>query len=117
MALSLDLRRRAAPLVVPALGALLGGYFGYHALTGERSLGVWWHLRQQVEETDLRLGAVRAERERLGHRVSLLHSDSLDPDLLDESARRMLGLAAADEIVIFLAPDPASPSSARPRPR
>jgi cell division protein FtsB len=33
--------------------------------------------------------------------VSALHSQKIDPDLLDERAREVLGLARPDEIIIF----------------
>ena len=44
---------------------------------------------------------VRSEREALEHRVSLLHPQTLDADMLDEMARRVLGLGRPDEIIIL----------------
>ena len=42
---------------------------------------------------------VSAERLRLENKVVLLRDESVDPDLLDEQARRLLGYVAEDETV------------------
>ena len=42
---------------------------------------------------------LRARRQALEVHVKLLRAESLDADMLDESARRMLGYARPDEIV------------------
>ena len=49
---------------------------------------------------------VRGERESLERRVRLLYPQSLDPDMLDKSARRLLNYGLPDEVVI-LDPPPA----------
>ena len=43
-----------------------------------------------------------AERKVWEHRVSLLHADRLDPDLLDERARAMLNYAHPRDLVLTL---------------
>ena len=45
------------------------------------------------------------QRAELEHRVSLLRPDSLDPDLLEEQARRLLNFGFANEAII-LTPKP-----------
>jgi cell division protein FtsB len=95
------LRRRAAKAIWPGLsvGAII--YFGYHAVNGERGLVRAAQLAQQLEQATVAAQAVAAERERWTARVQLLRSDSLDPDLLDERARFILGLTAPDEVVLY----------------
>ena len=62
--------------------------------------------RNQMQLADARaqLDELGAERRAIEHRVSLLRSDRLDPDLLDERARLMLFKARPDEIVIMEKP-------------
>jgi cell division protein FtsB len=95
------LRRRAVKAIWPGLsvGAII--YFGYHAVHGERGLVRAAQLAQELERAKVAAQEVAAERERWTARVQLLRSDSLDPDLLDERARFVLGLTAPDEVVLY----------------
>lgn len=101
MSASGEIRRRARHVAGPALVAALIGYFGYHAVQGERGLIAWLRIVQQIERTHATLDETRAEREALERRVTLLRPESLDPDLLEERARIMLNLARPDEVIIL----------------
>lgn len=82
---------------------LLGmAYFSYHALSGERGAVALVSLSKQMTDARGELDVVRAERLNLEHRVKLLRPKSIDLDLLDEQARYQLGLAAPDEVVLFI---------------
>ncbi len=96
-----EIRRRARFVVVPVLGSLLIGYFGYHALTGERSLITLWLVKQRLAESRFTFAQVSAERVRLQNRVDLMSSDHIDPDMLDERVRWTLDYVAPGELVIF----------------
>ncbi len=83
--------------------ACLGAYvfFGWHAEYGARSFGYQRSVREK-------LARIRAERDRLAARrmalearVALLRPESLDADMLDEMARKMLAFSRPDEIVSF----------------
>ena len=95
----------AGPLAIACTVA----YFGYHAIQGERGLVTWLQLSYQAEQTRVELALSRAEERRLAHRVALLRSDNLDPDMLDERARTVLNLASADEVVYFVETARATP--------
>lgn len=86
--------------VYAALMVLGTGYFLYSALEGDygkfRQMQVL--AQQKTLETELKL--VTAEREIVQNRVKRLSDGYLDLDLLDERARKVLGLMRADEIVI-----------------
>ena len=101
-----DVRRRVRHMIGPIITALLVAYFGFHAVTGERSMLSWWRLGQQIENAHITLASVRTERERLEHRVSLMRPEHLDPDLLDERARWTLNLLHPDEFLILEATSP-----------
>jgi cell division protein FtsB len=77
-------------------------YFGYHALSGSRGLLAWQELSRELDATQHELDAVRAERLDLEHKVARLRPDALDPDLVDELARRRLGLVGPLDVIILL---------------
>jgi len=95
------LRRRALKAIWPclSLGAIV--YFGYHAVHGERGLVRAAQLAQELERAKITAQDAAVEHERWQARVRLLRSESLDPDLLDERARFVLGLTAPDEVVLY----------------
>jgi cell division protein FtsB len=99
--------RRRLRSVLTALGlyvaaALLIGYFGVNAFTGNHGLNARQNIDQQISELSAELAAVQAERTVWERRVSLLKSESLDPDLLDERARALLDYVDANELTLRL---------------
>ena len=101
MVLYYEIRRRVRAAVVPAVCALVLGYFGYHAVEGDRGLVAWSNLVREVRVADHTLSTVRDERRQLEHRVSLLDQRHLDLDILEERARYVLGLAHPDDVIVF----------------
>jgi len=51
--------------------------------------------------SDLAVTVTHAERQKLESHVALLRTSGLDRDMLDEQARRVLGLVGDKEIVVF----------------
>ena len=90
--------RTVIVLLTCALGLV---YVGYQSVQGERGLLGWIERSAEVERSRAEVAALAEERSRLEHRVSRLRSDSLDLDLLDQEARRMLNLGHPDEEVLF----------------
>jgi cell division protein FtsB len=101
MVLYYEIRRRVRAAVVPAVCALVLGYFGYHLVEGDRGLAAWSNLVREVRAAELALDTVREERRRLEHRVSLLDQRHLDLDILEERTRAVLGLAHPDDVIVF----------------
>lgn len=93
-------KRAAAPVV--AITILC--YFGYHAFEGDHGLKAWLHLSAEKAKLSGQAAVVGEERARLEKRVHLLKPDSLDPDMLSEQARIVLGYSHPDEVVIYEAP-------------
>jgi len=60
-------------------------------------------MGQQVYAAHAEADEVKMERMSLEHKVNMMYSKSLDIDLLDEQARRLLGRANKNEI-IYLRP-------------
>ncbi len=96
-----DIRACARLAVAPALGTLLFGYFAYHMIQGDHGLLAYLQLSAQLRAAQIVHAETRATRDRLAHRVSLLRPDNLDPDMLEERARVMLGVGHRDEVVIL----------------
>ena len=99
--------RRRLRSVLKALGlylaaALLIGYFGVNAFTGDHGLNARQNIDQQIAKLSGELAGVKAERVVWERRVSLLKSESLDPDLLDERARALLDYVDTNDLVLKL---------------
>lgn len=75
-------------------------YFSYAAIQGEFGLFRRMQLESQEELLRRELSALVAERRIMENRTRRLSAEYLDLDLLDEQARKVLGLARGDEIVI-----------------
>jgi len=85
-----------------AAGAGLIGYFGVNAYTGNHGLRAKQELDQQYAELTAELAQLKADRAKWQHRVSLLKSESIDPDMLDERARAMLQYLEPRELTLIL---------------
>ncbi|MBT4710478.1 MAG: septum formation initiator family protein [Alphaproteobacteria bacterium] len=94
-------RPRAKTAVVLAVGAAALAYFGFHAINGQRGLVAWFQVGQRIEQLENRYILNQTRIETLERSVSLLRVESLDPDMLDERSRHILGLAHPDEIIIL----------------
>jgi cell division protein FtsB len=84
------------------LGLSLVAYFGYHAVSGSRGLVAWREVSAGLVASRQQLDAVRAERAALERRVERLRPESLDPDLIDELARRQLSFVEPLDVLILL---------------
>ncbi len=82
--------------------ALLIGYFGVNAYTGNLGLRAKQDLDQQIAQLSVELMTLKAERATWERRVSLLKSDRLDPDMLDERARALLDYADPNDLTLQL---------------
>jgi cell division protein FtsB len=87
-----------------AIAALFIGYFAVNAFSGNHGLRAKQQLDRQIIELTADLGRAQKERKQWERRVSLLRSDRLDPDLLDERARAELHYIHPDEVTLILKP-------------
>ncbi|WP_417683791.1 FtsB family cell division protein [Roseibium sp.] len=76
-------------------------YFGFHALNGELGLVGRAAIERQVMDLETELQVLIDERQGLHARVTLLRSESLNPDMVDERARLNLNLAHANDLTIM----------------
>lgn len=100
-------RRRRT--ILTALGlytfaALFIGYFGVNAFTGAHGLRAQADLDKQLAKMEAELSQLKAERAVWERRVALLRADKIDPDMLDERARALLGYADPRDVMLLLQP-------------
>ena len=95
------LRSFLTALCLHLTAAIVIGYFGVHAYTGDRGLKARKNLDQQIAELTAELAATTAEREKWQRRVALLKPERLDPDILDERARELLNYVHRRDLVIM----------------
>jgi cell division protein FtsB len=100
-------RRRAilTAIVLYAFAALYIGYFGVNAFTGRHGLRAQQDLEQQLGSMQHELAGLKAERGSWERRVSLLRSERIDPDMLEERARALLGFADPRDLILLLHPN------------
>jgi cell division protein FtsB len=82
--------------------ALVIGYFGVNAYTGNHGLRAKQDLDQQFAALNEELGRLKQERAEWQHRVKLLKSESIDPDTLDERARAVLNYLEQRDLTLML---------------
>src|SRR3974390_1901976 len=100
-------RRRRALITALALytfAALFVGYFAVNAFTGNHGLRAQADLDQQLASMQDELRHLKDERAHWERRVALLRSDRIDPDVLDERARTLLGLADPRDLTLLIPP-------------
>jgi cell division protein FtsB len=98
------LKSVTAALILYALAALMIGYFGVNAFTGNRGLTARHELDRQTEELTAEIVRLKAERAQWQRRVALLRSDRIDPDMLDERARTLLDYADPKDLILARKP-------------
>jgi cell division protein FtsB len=81
------------------MAAALVGYFGVNAYTGKYGLNARQELDREIISLSSELARLKRERAEGEQRVSLLRSQSVDPDILDERARFQLDYANPHDLV------------------
>ncbi|HOP19121.1 MAG TPA: septum formation initiator family protein [Parvularculaceae bacterium] len=87
-------------VVAPVLLALWVAYLGYGAIAGAAGYRVLAELRAEADEKQTALDEIIEKRRVLERHADLLNPKSVDPDMLDERIRAVLGYAHPDDIVV-----------------
>ena len=94
---TLDIIRAAA---APAVAVLVIGNFAGYAIAGPNGLLALGDYRHQLAVKQAALARLEARRDTLAHKVALLDTRHVDPDMADELIRRDMGLTRPDEVII-----------------
>jgi cell division protein FtsB len=89
-------------LALYTISALVIGYFGVNAYTGNHGLRAQHDLDQQYTVLNEELGRLKQERAEWQRRVKLLQSSSIDPDTLDERVRAVLNYLDPRDVTLML---------------
>lgn len=90
-------------LALYAMAAAMIAYFGVNAYTGKYGLTARVELDQEIIALTNELARLKRERADAEQRVSLLRSDRVDPDMLDERARFQLDYVHPRDLVRMIA--------------
>jgi cell division protein FtsB len=108
------LRSILTTLGLYVMAALLIGYFGVNAYSGNHGLKAKEDLDQQIGTLSADLDRLKVERAQWERRVALLRADKLDPDMLDEQARALLDYAPPNELTLMFAWRPTAADTPKP---
>ena len=97
------LRSILTALCLYVTAALLIGYFGVNAFSGNHGLKAKQDIDQQIASLSTELSRLQLERAQWQRRVALLKSRGLDPDMLDERARLLLDYAHPNDLTLMIA--------------
>ncbi|MFA6124161.1 MAG: septum formation initiator family protein [Sphingomonas sp.] len=92
------LRRAIAPAALMIVGVFFGGY----AIFGPNGALAYGDIERQLAVKKQQLAMLDKARAELKNRVDLLDPKHADPDLVDELARKDLGVAHQDEVIVPL---------------
>lgn len=96
--------RRRSPLrhlILPVLASGVLAYFGHHATSGSLGLASKQQYEEKIASLEAELSALETRRAALEKKTAMLRDGSLERDMIDEQARRLLGVTRPNEIVIL----------------
>lgn len=88
-------------IIFNGLVIFLFAYFVFHATYGSRGILAYFNFNAQLEKSLRELNQLKAEKAEIANQVQLLRPETLDQDMLDEVARKNLGVAKESELVFI----------------
>lgn len=77
-------------------------FFGFHIFAGERGILARPELDRKIMLAEEKLELLNRHHAFLSQRIELMQADSLDADMLEETARAELGLYAPNDVIITI---------------
>jgi cell division protein FtsB len=77
-------------------------YFSYQAFNGDHGIQAQHQFDKQRQDLTNELAQLQDEHQALERRVNLLKAQTIDPDMLDEKSRELLGLVDPNDVVVLL---------------
>ena len=77
-------------------------FFGFHIFAGERGILARPELDRKIMLAEEKLDLLVKHHEFLSQRIDLMQANSLDADMLAETARAELGLYAPNDVIITI---------------
>jgi cell division protein FtsB len=96
------IRALVLPLCLYMVAGGMAGYFIWHGVNGQRGLKTGEEYEQKLEQLRLERNLLKLQRLHWESRLALIKGETVDADILDEEARKRLGRAHKNDVVIFL---------------
>jgi len=93
------------PLGMTVVLIAFQGYLGYSALNGQFGTRSQKQMLADIEDLKGESSSLQAEIDSYKHLASLYDPARLDPDILTEQARSLLGMAHPNDIVVMVGKD------------
>ena len=77
-------------------------FFGFHTIAGERGILAQPELDRRIQLAEEQLMLLSRYQTDLTHRISLMQSETLDADILEETAQAELGLYSSNDVIISI---------------
>ena len=86
----------------PVLCLLVIAYFSYHTVWGNRGFFRLLEIREQITQAKELANQTALEKKTLQYKTNALKNPkTIDPDILEEEALRVLGQTHTDNLIIF----------------
>lgn len=95
------LRAIVFPLVLLAFSGSVASYFVWHAVNGQRGIKAKEDYLAQMEVLQAERASLVKEKTAIERRIAMLRGETIDRELLEEEARRVLGRVHHSDVVIF----------------
>ncbi len=86
---------------LPLICSAIVLYYAFHAIYGAHGLITRTDIEKRIAHKEVQLSELVAQRAEIERRIELMKPGQIDPDILDERLRLLLGYGREDEIVIF----------------
>ena len=96
-------RLKKFELLVSLASMAMLGYLVWYGLNGARGYPLRNRLAVQLDQLKAESATILGQRQALEARVTLLRPESIDPDYLDELARRDLFLVKSSDVIVAFA--------------
>ena len=103
--LSLSAKNNLKSIFSNLVWVCIAGYFVYHIVIGGRGVISWTILSREADDLESELTKVKKENDFLNNKIKGMRSDSLNLDLLEEQAQRILGFCYPEDTVVLLPQD------------
>ncbi|MFO1125167.1 MAG: septum formation initiator family protein [Methylocystis sp.] len=96
------IRALVLPLCLYTVAGVAAAYFVWHGVNGQRGLKTGEEYEQKLEQLRLERNILKLQRMLWENRLALIKGQKVDADILDEEARKRLGRAHKNDVVILL---------------
>lgn len=86
---------------IKLLFLIIVAYVIYHILSGNRSVFVYFNKKAIIDRKIQYLEDIKTRTAEIENKINRLQDSSIDPDLLDEEARKILGQSESGDIVLI----------------